>query len=69
MIDGTGKTCAGILAALTEQVEQDHDSLVEVIIPDVLNTYDVVVWAEKARHDVLSQRKDADGAVRMLIRP
>ena len=27
IIDGTGKTCAGILAALTEQVERDRQSL------------------------------------------
>ena len=48
VIDGTGKTCAGILAALTEQVAADTESFVEVIMPDVLNTYDVIVWAERA---------------------
>ncbi len=69
VIDGTGKTCAGILSALTAQVEKDDKSFVEVIIPDVLNTYDVIVWAEKGGHSVLTQRKDSEGAARILIRP
>ena len=69
IIDGTGKTCAGILAALAAQIEQDSESFIEVIIPDVLNTYDVVVWAEESSHSVLTQRKDASGATRMLIKP
>ena len=69
VIDGTGKTCAGILAALTEQVQRDESSVVEVIMSDVLNTYDVIVWAEKGRHNVLTQRKDSDGNVRILIQP
>jgi len=69
VIDGTGKTCAGILAALSEQVESDGESFVEVIIPDVLNTYDVIVWAEKGGHNILTQRKDDDGSIRILIQP
>ena len=69
VIDGTGKTCAGIIAALTEQIEEDAESFVEVLIPDVLNIYDVIVWAEKRDHDVLTQRKDPAGFVRMLIKP
>jgi len=69
VIDGTGKTCAGILSALSAQVEQDDKSFVEVIMPDVLNTYDVVVWAEKGGHSILTQRKDSDGAMRILIQP
>jgi len=69
VIDGTGKTCAGIIALLTEQCDRDKQSFVEVIIPDVLNTYDVIVWAEKRNHSILTQRKDGQGSVRMLIRP
>ena len=69
VIDGTGKTCAGIIAALSEQVERNEDSFIEVIIPDVLNTYDVIVWAEKGNHSILTQRKDPKGSMRMLIRP
>ena len=69
VIDGTGKTCAGILAALTRQVERDTSSFVEVIMPDVLNTYDVIVWAEKGGHSILTQRRDADGSTRILIKP
>jgi hypothetical protein len=69
VIDGTGKTCAGIIAMLTEQVERDSKSFVEVIIPDVLNIYDVIVWAEKRSHSILTQRKDGMGSVRMLIQP
>ena len=69
VIDGTGKTCAGIIAALTGQVEKDREAFIEVIIPDVLNTYDVIVWAEKGNHSVLTQRKDPSGSMRILIRP
>ena len=69
VIDGTGKSCAGIIAALSEQMERDKTSFVEVIIPDVLNTYDVIVWAERGNHSVLTQRKDPNGSLRMLIRP
>ncbi|MBM3932809.1 MAG: hypothetical protein FJ319_00640 [SAR202 cluster bacterium] len=68
IIDGTGKTCAGIIAALTAQVQADRGSFVEVIIPDALNTYDVIVWAEKGGHRVLTQRKDGQ-SVRMLVQP
>lgn len=68
VIDGTGKNCAGILAALTAQVEKDRKSLVEVVIPDVLNIYDVIVWSERRGHKLLSQRKD-NGVVRVLVQP
>ncbi len=69
IIDGTGKTCAGILAALEEHVGSSPTSYVEVIIPDVLNTYDVIVWAERGTHEVLTQRRDENGSLRMLIKP
>ena len=69
LVDGTGKTCASILAELTEQVKADNQSFVEVVMPDVLNTYDVVVWAEEGGHSVLTQRKDSDGSMRILIQP
>ena len=69
VIDGMGKTCAGIIAALTEHIDTDDQSFVEVLIPDVLNTYDVIVWAEKRNHSILTQRNDDAGFVRMLIKP
>ena len=69
IIDGTGKTCAGIIAALSKQISEDTSSFVEVIIPDVLNTYDLIVWAEKNSHDIVTQRKDSEGSLRMLIKP
>jgi len=69
IIDGTGKTCAGIIAALSKQISADTSSFVEVIIPDVLNTYDLIVWAEKNSHDIVTQRKDSEGSLRMLIKP
>jgi len=69
VIDGTGKNCAGIIAALSEQVGNDSESIVEVIIPDVLNTYDLIMWAEKNNHSILTQKKDTEGSLRMLIQP
>ena len=47
----------------------DTESFVEVIMPDVLNTYDVIVWAEKGGHSILTQRKDDNGSIRILIQP
>ena len=69
VIDGTGKTCASILAELTAQVQRDTGSFVEVVMPDVLNTYDVIVWAENGGHSIITQRKDETGSVRILIKP
>ena len=69
VIDGTGKTCAGIIAAISEQIRKDKESYVEVIIPDVLNTYDLILWAEDERHDIVTQRRDPEGSLRMLIKP
>lgn len=69
VIDGTGKTCAGILAALTAQIGEDNSSFIEVIIPDALNTYDVVLWAEEGEHSIVTQRRDQTGSMRMLIQP
>ncbi|MBI2935561.1 MAG: hypothetical protein HYY31_01920 [Chloroflexi bacterium] len=69
VIDGRGKTCAGIIAELSQQMKENNKALVEVIIPDVLNTYDVIVWAEKEAHRILTQRKEADGSLRVLIQP
>ncbi len=54
---------------MTGQIEKDRSSFIEVIIPDALNTYDVLVWAEKGHHSVLTQRKDNGGSTRMMIRP
>jgi uncharacterized protein (UPF0264 family)/TusA-related sulfurtransferase len=69
LLDGRGKTCAGIIAALTDQIAHDRSSIIEVIVSDVLNTYDLIVWTEKQRHSILTQRKDVDGAIRFLIQP
>ena len=69
VIDGNNKTCAGILAALTKQVDSDKNSFVEVIMPDVLNAYDVIVWAEQGGHKILTQRKDNNGSTRILVQP
>tara|TARA_B100001245_G_C22878229_1_gene422276 strand:- start:929 stop:1909 length:981 start_codon:yes stop_codon:yes gene_type:complete len=69
VIDGTGKTCASILSELTAQIRTDSKSFVEVIVPGVLNSYDVLVWAENGNHRILTQRKDKDGSMRILIQP
>ncbi len=50
-------------------VRGDHESIVEIIIPDALNAYDVIAWAEDGGHAILSRRKDETGALRMLIQP
>ena len=69
VIDGRGKSCAGVIAALTKQVDADKESFVEAILADALNIYDVSLWAEKAGHEVLTKRSDPDGTTRVLIRP
>ena len=69
IIDGTGKTCSGIIAALSEEINNNSNSFIEVIIPDVLNIYDILMWVEKEKHNILTQRRDEKGFVRMMISP
>ena len=69
VIDGRGKSCAGVIAALSRQMESDHQSFVEAILQDALNIYDVIFWSEQAGHRVLTQRKETDGTMRVLIQP
>ena len=69
IIDGRGKSCAGVIAALNYQLEAHRHSFVEAILADALNIYDVILWTENAGHRLVTQRKDADGTVRVLIQP
>ena len=69
VLDGRGKSCAGVIAALTKQVEADGHSLIEALMSDALNIYDLTVWTEKAGHRMLTQRKESDGTLRVLIQP
>ncbi|MBM3942260.1 MAG: hypothetical protein FJ316_04945 [SAR202 cluster bacterium] len=69
VVDGRGKSCAGVIAALTQQVAGDPHSFVETILGDALNIYDVMLWAERAGHKLLTQRKESDGSLRVLIQP
>ena len=69
VIDGRGKNCAGVIAALTSQISGDRHSFVEAVLHDALNIYDVIYWAEQAGHRVVTQRKEPDGLVRVLIQP
>ena len=69
VIDGRGKSCAGVIAGLARQLDADNQSIVEAILADALNIYDVILWAENAGHHLLTQRKEADGTVRVLIQP
>ena len=43
VIDGTNKNCAGIIAELSEQISKTPTLILEVIIPDVLNTYPIII--------------------------
>ncbi len=69
VIDGRGKSCAGVIAALTRQTESDRRSFVEAILADALNIYDVILWAERGGHRLITQRKEGDGTLRVLIQP
>ncbi len=69
VIDGRGKNCAGVIAALSRQMEYDRTSFIEAILHDALNIYDVIYWAEQAGHRLLTQRKEDNGTLRVLIQP
>ncbi len=69
IIDGRGKNCAGVIAALSRQMEYDRTSFIEAILHDALNIYDVIYWTEQAGHKLLTQRKENDGTLRVLIEP
>jgi hypothetical protein len=42
---------------------------VEAILADALNIYDVILWAERGGHRLITQRKEGDGTLRVLIQP
>ncbi|HCG91360.1 MAG TPA: hypothetical protein DEZ08_05935 [Dehalococcoidia bacterium] len=69
IIDGRGKNCAGVIAALARQIESDHLSFVEVILADALNIYDVMGWAEQFHHKLITKRTDEAGCTRILLQP
>jgi TusA-related sulfurtransferase len=69
VIDGRGKSCAGVIAALEKQTKADHSSMVETILGDALNIFDVILWTEKGGHVLVNQRDEGDGTVRVLIQP
>ena len=50
-------------------MDDDRGSFVEAILHDALNIYDVIYWAEQAGHKLLTQRKEDDGTLRVLIQP
>lgn len=58
-----------MIAALTRQMERDHRSFVKAILADALNIYDVILWAERGGHRLLTQWKEGDGTLRVLIQP
>jgi uncharacterized protein (UPF0264 family)/dihydrodipicolinate synthase/N-acetylneuraminate lyase len=69
VVDGRGKNCAGVIAALSRQIENDRPSLIEAVLYDALNIYDVIYWAEQSGHRLVTQRKEPDGILRVLIQP
>jgi (5-formylfuran-3-yl)methyl phosphate synthase len=69
IVDGRGKNCAGVLAALSRQIESAPQSFVEALVGDALNIHDVMEWAERGGHHLLTRRQDPDGTVRLLIQP
>lgn len=69
IIDGRGMTCAGVIAKMNTLLETKTPSLLEVILPDALNMYDLILWAEKGKHNILSKRQDSDGLPRVLVQP
>ncbi len=69
VIDGRGKNCASVIAALTRQIETDAGAFVEAILADALTIYDVIDWAQRSGHRLLTQRKEPDGTMRVLIQP
>ena len=50
-------------------MEYDRTSFIEAILHDALNIYDVIYWTEQAGHRLLTQRKENDGTLRVLIQP
>ena len=40
-----------------------------MIIPDELNTYDVLLWAKNDNHSIMDQQKDGSGNLRILLKP
>jgi hypothetical protein len=68
-IDGRGMSCAGIIAQMNTKIESSEVSVLEIILPDLLSVYDLIVWAEKGNHRILTRKEDPDGLPRILIEP
>ena len=68
-LTGAARIAPGVIAALSRQMDDDRGSFVEAILHDALNIYDVIYWAEQAGHKLLTQRKENDGTLRVLIQP
>ena len=58
-----------MIAALEKQTQAAHSSMVETILGDALNIFDVILWTEKEGHVLINQRDEGDGTVRVLIQP
>ncbi len=69
IIDGRGMSCAGVIAKMNTLLETKVPTLIEVILPDPLSMYDLVLWAEKGKHIILNSRQDNDGLPRVLVQP
>ena len=54
--------------ALPSSAPENGESF-EAILADALIIFDVIGWSEQAGHKLLTQRKDVDGTVRVLIQP
>jgi TusA-related sulfurtransferase len=55
-VDGTKRSCKGVIAGLEELMNQlAPGGVVEAVVSDVLNRRDVLSWAERKGHRVLSE--------------
>ena len=68
-IDGRGKSCAGVIAALEKQTQADHSSMVETILGDAWNIFHVTPGTERGGHAFLSLRDEGTGTCTITLHP
>ena len=69
VVDGTTRECAGVIAALEKSVRSLRtETTLLAIVGDVPSRIDVLAWAARKGHRVLSERRES-GRFLLTIAP
>jgi len=62
VVDGTAKTCKGVIAGLERGMrELDPDDVVLAIVEDIPTRLEVYAWVERKNHRIVEERRRGVG--------